>query len=483
MNAKILIVTGRETDLKLVENYLQSFPAGVDTAVDGIQALHKILSNRYSVIIVFPPIEILGIDKLIEIVRTNPNTSSLPFLVVYQNKKDMNSSIKADVIMAKPLIPDKFISTLNEMLPQSRLRKLLDKTKVISFNLDEISVIDILQLLYQNKKTGILDLDIEDKKGKIYLSSGEIVAARIGTLKGEKALFRILESDIGSAVFLNQPVEISREISYPTPHLILKGIQEKDETKKMLQELGVGELKLAGDYPEKLKETTSLVREIISLLEYTSYLNVILDSIDLPDSEILKIIKELADKGIILPQKEQLLEIQKKKDVITPEQERKLIELFSQKLAFPVSFYRGSVILFPEHMDQLKPLIRFLYLEKVKNDFDTPFSFAGYYPLSRRAQLNFYTITDMDTLFPFLNSLNKFITEIIFIYDEYSQDALFLTQQKSRLPDLAGIRTSSLFLEKVNDNENYFIPSPNRNTFTKFLKQIIKKELGARRND
>ncbi len=480
MNAKILIITSRDEDLKLVEHYLQSFPAGVDTAGDGIQALHKILSNRYSVIIAFPPINILSIEKLIEIVRTNPNTSSLPFLVIYQNKKEMNSDIKADVIMAKPLIPDKFIATLNEMLPQSRIKKLLDKTRVISFNLDEISVIDILQLLYQNKKTGILDLEIEDKKGKIYLSSGEIVTARIGNLKGEKALFRILESDIGSAVFLNQPVDFPREISYPTPHLILRGIQEKDETRRFLQELGTKELKLAVDYQEKLKETTSMVREIVSMLEFTSYLNVILDSIDLPDSEILKIIKDLTEKGIVLPQKDQPLAIEDQREIITPEQERKLIEKFSNKLAFPTSFFRGAVILIPEYMEQLKPLIRFLYLEKLKNEFTSPFAFAGYYPLSKRAQLNFYVTTDMDTIFPFLNSFKKLISEIIFIYDEFSQDALFLTQEKSKLPEIAEIKVSSLFLEEGADEENYYLPSPTRENFNKFIGQIIKRELEAK---
>ncbi len=482
MTGKILIVSNREEDLLLIEEYLHHFPSGIDVAGDGIQALHKILSSRYTVVVAFPPLELLDIDKLIEIVRTNPNTSSIPFLVIYQSREAINPGIRADVLIAKPLEPETFITTLNEMLPSTRIKKQLQKKKVISFNLNEISVIDILQLLYQNKKTGVLDLEIEDKKGKIYLQNGEIVTARIGQLKGEKALYRIFESNIGSSTFINQIVESQKDIMYPTPHLILKGIKEKDEAKKYMEELeGIREFKIAKDYQTKLKESDSLVKEIISLLNYTTYLNVILDSLNMPDSEVLKILKELIDRGIIIPQKGEESEIEKSQGIISPEQEKNLVDLFSDRLAFQAPAYRGIIILVPEYPEQSDRITKFLIREKINENPDNLIEFSGIFPLSRRAIFNFYIVVDIEKTFPFINTFKKNIVSVLYLYDEFTQDALYLTEQRSRLLDLAGIKYSSLFFDKSTDKDALFMPEVSKKSFLDLIKELVKIELKGRK--
>ncbi|GEM_PF-4860407 len=480
MNTRILIVSSREDDYRLIENLLQNFPGGIDIASDGIQALHKLLSNRYTAVIVFPPLELLDADKLIEIVRTNPNTSSIPFMIITEEEKYRRSG---DVLISKPVDPSEFITKLNEILPQSRIKKLLDRTRVISFNLDEISITDILQILYQNRKTGVLELEIDDKKGKIYLINGEIQNARLGTLKGEKALFRIFESQIGSAVFLNQAVDLKKEIPYPTPHLILRGIQEKDETEKILQELGNRELRLAGDYKEKMEESSSIVSEVISLLEYTSYLPVILDSIDAPDSEVLKVIKDLMDKGVILPAKGREITVTNGKSILSPEEERKLIEKFTRKTASHTGTYRGMVILVPEHFDQIKKILKFLYFESSVGESTPSFFRLGYFPLSRRVHLNFYAVTDPETFFPFINSFKKFIVETIFMYDEFSQEALYITQERGKYYTMSGVKVNSLFFEEGEYEEGYFFPMNEKEEFASFLRNLIKKEIEGVEND
>ena len=160
MLPKILTISDSKENLNLIESLLEDFPCIIDFTSNGIQALQKILSKRYSVIIAFPPLPLLDISRLVEIIRTNPNTSSIPVFVIYRSENDYRKyAVNSEEHAIKPVDKKTFLNKLNYLLPESRIKRLLDKARSASFSLKELTAVDFLQLLYQNRRTGIVEIE------------------------------------------------------------------------------------------------------------------------------------------------------------------------------------------------------------------------------------------------------------------------------------------------------------------------------------
>ena len=481
MLPKILTISDSKENLVLIESLLEDFPCIIDFTSNGIQALQKILSRRYSVIIAFPPLPLLDISRLVEIIRTNPNTSSISLFVIYQSENDYKKyAVNSEEHAVKPIDKKKFLNKLNNLLPESRIKKLLDKSRSASFSLKELSAMDFLQLLYQNRRTGIVEIVGENKKGKIYLDKGNIVAARMGTLKGEKALNRLIGIESGTAVFNSSSVDIEQEFTYPTPHLILMAIQEKDETEELLKQLSTKEFSLSKNFKDKILNEDHVVEEIINILEYTTYLDVIIDSVNIPDSKILKILLSLTNSGIVVPPNK---EIKQNNVIITPSEERKIIEIISQKKDYFSGDYSDIILLYPEYPEQLKKIVKFLYRDNGNFDATESFSYLGFYNVSKNLKFNFYSVEDIDVLSPFLRSLSNAIFSMIFIFDEFSQESLYIVERKGYNLVKEGIDIIPMYLEKVQGGGYLSYQKDTKENFNRIMKSIIKYKIIKEKKD
>lgn len=100
----------------------------------------------------------------------------------------------------------------------------------------DISLTDVLQVLSVNRKTCTLFLKKEDERGEIYLKEGKIVDAKAGELRGEQALFYLLNWE-GADFFIGTSVEgsISARIEKDLHSLILDWIEQRDSRKKEIE--------------------------------------------------------------------------------------------------------------------------------------------------------------------------------------------------------------------------------------------------------
>lgn len=98
----------------------------------------------------------------------------------------------------------------------------------------DISLTDVLQVLSVNRKTCTLFLRKEDEKGEIYLKEGKIIDAKIEDIKGEEALFYLLNWE-GADFFIGTSVEgsIKVRIEKDLHTLILDWIEERDSRKRV----------------------------------------------------------------------------------------------------------------------------------------------------------------------------------------------------------------------------------------------------------
>ena len=91
---------------------------------------------------------------------------------------------------------------------------------------------ELLQTLELNHKTGVLTLVGEKDRGTISVQSGEVVAAQLGDLTGQEAVFGILSFGRGFFEFEVMDVEVEREIQLPTAQLLMEALRRQDEMKR-----------------------------------------------------------------------------------------------------------------------------------------------------------------------------------------------------------------------------------------------------------
>lgn len=101
--------------------------------------------------------------------------------------------------------------------------------------LQSISLVDVLQLLHANRKTGELLVNRGRQTGVLYVHNGEVVHAESGKAQGESAAFDILEWDQGGFEFVTTPVKVPVTIRRSVPDLLMEGARTTD-TRRHLAE-------------------------------------------------------------------------------------------------------------------------------------------------------------------------------------------------------------------------------------------------------
>jgi hypothetical protein len=165
-------------------------------------------------------------------------------------------------------------------------------------NLQQIGILDLLQLLSMNRRSGSLSVTTQLGAGEVRVADGEIVDAVYRRLEGEKALYRLLGETDGVFSFASGAAHSLRRIVLPTRNLLLEGVRHIDETKRRRDALDseTDAFLAVGPAEVGAREATQRVLEVL-LAPRT--LNELLDEVPLADLEVLDALSELLESGKI----------------------------------------------------------------------------------------------------------------------------------------------------------------------------------------
>lgn len=93
-------------------------------------------------------------------------------------------------------------------------------------SLDHLGLPELLQILEANKKTGILLVAIEKKKGHIIFSHGQILDGIYEKLKGAEAIYALIQEKEGKFRFLPLEVPTEDKIKKKASELILEALNK-----------------------------------------------------------------------------------------------------------------------------------------------------------------------------------------------------------------------------------------------------------------
>lgn len=126
----------------------------------------------------------------------------------------------------------------------------------------DINLTDVLQVLSVNRKTCTLFLKRDDERGEIYLKEGKIVDAKTGDLRGEQALFYLLDWE-GADFFIGTTVEggVQVRIEKDLHSLILDWIDRRD-TRKKEEEVKPRAAERMEERPERDEDTLVFLKKL-----------------------------------------------------------------------------------------------------------------------------------------------------------------------------------------------------------------------------
>lgn len=273
----------------------------------GAAALEMAVRDAPEVIVAAGPLDLIPVDKLVEILRANPRTRRTRFVFLGDPPARAGEEWGA-LQLPSDADPDEVGDRVAELIARGHeLDAVAQETRdVVEGRLSQISLVDLLQLFHLNRRTGVIDLrqrapERRTDRGRITLHEGDVAQASCGSVEGEKALFRLLAWSEGSFSFRPTTGPVDVRITAPTRALLLEGMRHIDEWKRLRGQLPARDAHVAlkvenGALPNVVQPLT---QEVLLLLELYTQVGDIVDHSSFPDYQVLRTLHTLVQRGIV----------------------------------------------------------------------------------------------------------------------------------------------------------------------------------------
>jgi len=172
---------------------------------------------------------------------------------------------------------------------------------------DHMAMPDLLQIIGQNGHSGTLHLSGQSV-GRIYFQQGRIINAETQSLKGEKALFRIITWPAARFEFEpGQPERgVEEELTSTMSSVLMEGFAHLDELRSLIEALPPATRLLrvpevAGDRIEDLELKTSERLILFKAGKRGAALGDLVDMVPERDLDVYRDISDLLQRGLLEP--------------------------------------------------------------------------------------------------------------------------------------------------------------------------------------
>jgi CheY-like chemotaxis protein len=309
MAAGVLIADGDADRGRKIAVACRSLGIEVRLASHGAAALEIALADKPTAMVAQVALPLIDGTRLAEILHNNPHTRAMRMLFIDDGDRDEAAQSALGRVLpgrADPETIARFIEALlrergahGEGAPSSAAPGVEGK-------LSQVALAELLELFHVNRKTGAISLreggGRRAASGRIDLCDGDVVSARIGSVEGEKALYRLLAWRRGSFAFREQAVTRERgAIERPTRALLREAQRQADEWERIGSELPAPHARVAlkvarSSLPSVLHPLT---QEVLLVLELSSRVSEVLDRCSFPDYQVLRTLQTLIRRGMV----------------------------------------------------------------------------------------------------------------------------------------------------------------------------------------
>lgn len=298
---QVLLADPQESSRKSLASLLRTKGFVVVEASDGSKALAETLLRRPDILLVDLALPVLEPERLIQILRTNPYTKSIPVFFLSDAEKSIPGfRAGTDDFIRKPYNGEEVLLRVQRAFSRDVVVDPFTGDSEISGSLSQIFLPDLWQMLSMNLKSGVIQVEGDGMAGSIYIEKGEIVSAVTGKVSGEKALYRLISMKEGKFRFVPGMVEVRRTMHSASQPAILEGLRHFDEIRHLSDELpspndSVALLPDAG----KVSGGVGAVREVLLLVEFCSRVEDIVNNCSYPDLVVYETLLDLKKRGVL----------------------------------------------------------------------------------------------------------------------------------------------------------------------------------------
>ncbi len=239
MPAKILVVDDEPHLQRVVSLYLRGRDYEVRTAPNGLDAIQIVADNRPDLIIA--DISMPGMDgfELCSRLRRDPATRTIPFIFLTAKDQDTDKikarKVGADDYLTKPCPLDQLAERVETVMDRIEQAKKIPLDRIgLSGQLEDVDVLDLVQMLELDQKTGALVLSHGERTGTLYFRDGLIVEADIRSPKREEPLYVLLGWKAGRYLFLPDAVPERMPITASLAHVLFEDLRRLEEHEQQI---------------------------------------------------------------------------------------------------------------------------------------------------------------------------------------------------------------------------------------------------------
>jgi DNA-binding response OmpR family regulator len=295
---KILIADPDVATVRALAPALRQRGYQVHAARDGSRALQIAILRFPDLVLLDERCPLLDARTFVRILRTNPRTERIPVVITGEGIDDDHARL--GTFLRKPFNEDEVLARIEQIFRRVEAsRAVSGESREIEGNLAQIPLVDLMQVLAVNRKTGRLAVEREGERAEIALDEGRVVDARLGPTAGEKALYRLLTRREGQFAFVQGAVDGEPRIDRKVEELVLEGLRQADEMARLLPLLpqpgDVIELAvLPAEIPAGLHAVTE---EVVASLGVPRRFQEVVDRCGASDLEAARAVLALLERG------------------------------------------------------------------------------------------------------------------------------------------------------------------------------------------
>lgn len=261
--------------------------------------------------------ELTGVDFL-KRVKMNPETMNTPFIFLSSSRnvedKILAHEMGAEAFFMKPIFIKVLIHRINDFFDQKKFNELLSSSKSkkqFKGDLSSISVIDILNIIAENKSSGLVELfSSAEKSAKIFFTNGAVTRIETegsGNRNGVDELFKVLSWLDGVFEINYKDVDVQRNIRVPHDRLLVKAANWLDDYTSELSDMPPLDSMLYFNPGKFLKEINRFPDNISIIVRSIgpegSRLSDIIERTDLDRRQSVTSLKEMLEYGVVSVEK------------------------------------------------------------------------------------------------------------------------------------------------------------------------------------
>jgi len=294
---KILIADPDPETVRALGPALRRRGYQVHAARDGSRALQLAILRFPDLVLLDEKASLVDARTFVRILRTNPRTERIPVILTGQSDEEERGRL--GLFLRKPFREDEVLARVEQVFRRLDAARAVSNDADLEGNLAQIPLVDLLQILAMNRKSGRLELERDGVRARIALDEGRIVDASAGPAGGEKALYRLLSHREGQFAFVPGKPGGAARIAKRLEELMLEGMRQSDEVARLLPSLPapadlVALAVPARAVPEGLHPVTA---GVVALLAAPRTLQDLLDRSPATDLEVLRALAARRERG------------------------------------------------------------------------------------------------------------------------------------------------------------------------------------------